>query len=214
MRSTSSRWPCVAVRLPLPLGRRVRAHEAGRDVVDGDAPRPELVRELPRQSDLRRLRRRVRLNAGEADAEPRAARDVDDAAAARRLHPRRDGLRAVERAGDVDVEDVLPLVRRDLLERAADLAEHAAGVVHENVDAARRRRRFGDEGVDRALVAHVDDARRAHAASARDRAAASRAARPRGRRRPTRSRRARANASAIARPKPCAAPVTIDRLAR
>src|ERR1043165_7825290 len=74
------------VRLPLLLGRRVRAHEARRDVVDRNSPRTELVRELPREPDLRRLGGRVRLDARETDAAPGAARDVDDAARARRLY--------------------------------------------------------------------------------------------------------------------------------
>ncbi len=87
---------------------------------------------------------------------------------ARRFHSRRDGLRTVERPADVDVEDVLPLVRRDLLERAPNLAEHAAGVVHEHVDAARRGAGFVYEGIDRALVADVHDARRAHAVMSAD----------------------------------------------
>ena len=147
----------LAVRLPLPLGRRVGAHEARRDVVDGDAPRPELVGELAREADLRRLGRRVGLDAGQADAQPGAARDVDDPPAARRLHARRHGLRAVERAGHVDVEDRLPIPGRHLLERPTDLAEHAAGVVHQDVDPARARlppRRRGASTA--ALVAHVD----------------------------------------------------------
>src|SRR5262249_36839033 len=76
------------VGLPLPRGRRVGAHEAGRDVVDGDAELPELMRQLAGQADLRRLGRGVGLNAGEADAEPGAARDVDDAPGMRRLHAR------------------------------------------------------------------------------------------------------------------------------
>ena len=86
-----------------------------------------------------------------------AARDVDDAAPARPLHPRRDRLREVERSGHVHVEDALPLLRRDLLERATDLPEDAAGVVHEDVNACG----LGDECVDGRLVAHVHDTRRA-----------------------------------------------------
>ena len=40
--------PFFTVGLPLPLGGRIRADEARRDVVDRNSPRPELVRELPR----------------------------------------------------------------------------------------------------------------------------------------------------------------------
>jgi hypothetical protein len=66
--------PFLAVRLPLPFGGRVGSDEPRRDVVDGDAPRAQLVGELPREADLRGLGRRVRLDAGEADAESGAAR--------------------------------------------------------------------------------------------------------------------------------------------
>src|SRR5689334_25117682 len=76
----------LAVRLPLTLGRRIRAHESRRDVVDRDVPRPELVRELARQPDLRRLRRSVRLNSRETDPQSRATRDVDDPTALRGFH--------------------------------------------------------------------------------------------------------------------------------
>ena len=50
------------------------------------------------------------------------------------LHARRHGLRAEERAGEVDVEDRLPVGLADLLERPADLAAHAAGIVDQDVD--------------------------------------------------------------------------------
>ena len=68
-----------AVRCPLRLGGRIRAHEPGRHVVDRDAPRSQLVGQLPGETDLRRLGRRVGLDPGETDAEPGPARDVDDA---------------------------------------------------------------------------------------------------------------------------------------
>src|SRR6266404_2862985 len=80
----------LAVGFPLLLGRRVGAHDARGDVVDGDAERAELVGELARQPDLRRLRRGIDLDAGEADPESSAARDVDDAAGALLLHGWRD----------------------------------------------------------------------------------------------------------------------------
>src|SRR5215211_7415252 len=49
----------LAIRLPLSLRRGVRPHEAGGNVVHGDTPRPELVRELSREPDLGRLRGRI-----------------------------------------------------------------------------------------------------------------------------------------------------------
>ena len=72
----------LAHRLPLPLGGRIGADEARRDVVDGDVPRPELVRELARQADLPGLGAGIGLDAGQADAETGAAGDVDDPAVA------------------------------------------------------------------------------------------------------------------------------------
>ena len=150
-----------AVRLPLALGRRVGADESRRDVVHRNAPRAELVRELPGEPDLRRLRGGVRLDAREADAEAGAAGDVDDAAAARALHPRRDGLGEVERARHVHGEDVLPLFGRHVLERTPHLAEHAAGVVDQDVDVAGRCGRFGDEPFRGVLLAHIERARSA-----------------------------------------------------
>ena len=82
------------------------------------------------------------------------------------LHPRRHRLRAVEGAGDVDVEDRLPFVGRNLLERPSHLAEHAAGVVHEDVDAARGRGRRSDAGIDRSAIADVRDRRPTRSARA------------------------------------------------
>ena len=51
----------------------------------------------------------IGLDAGEADREPGTARDVDDAPAARGLHPRRHRLTQIERAADVDGEDRVPV---------------------------------------------------------------------------------------------------------
>src|SRR5262249_43289945 len=119
------------------------------------SPRSQLVGELAREADLRGLRRCIRLDPGQADAKAGAARDVDDASAARRFHAGRNGLRAIEGAGHVDVEDRLPLLRRDLLERPAPLAEHAAGIVDQDVHAARRRGRLRDAVVDGGAIANI-----------------------------------------------------------
>src|SRR5262245_21391211 len=54
----------LAVALPLRDARRVREDEPGRDAVDRDPEGAELVRGLPREPDLARLRTRVRLDAG------------------------------------------------------------------------------------------------------------------------------------------------------
>ena len=76
--------PVRAVALPLPLRRRVREHEAGRDRVHGDAVRRELPGELLRQADEGVLCRRIGLDAGEARAQAGAGRDGDDPARSRR----------------------------------------------------------------------------------------------------------------------------------
>ena len=100
-------------------------------------------------------------------------------------------------------------LRRDLLERPSHLSEHAAGVVHQDVDAARGRGRRGDARVDGGPVAHVGDHRAARSAGRRGTALPSRGARRRARHRPRRVRHARRTPRLMARPNPCAAPVTM-----
>jgi hypothetical protein len=151
--------PFRAVGFPLPLGRGIAAHEAGRDAVDRDAPGSEFVRELSGESDLPGLRGCVRLDAGEAHAQPGAARDVDDASVARRLHRRGDRLAAVERAVQVHGHDRAPVHFRNLLERPAGLSEHAARVVDEDVDATVARERLARHRVHRPAIGHVEGAR-------------------------------------------------------
>ena len=65
-----------------------------------------------------------------------AARDVDDAPVPAALHARRHRLGAEEGAGEVDGDDRLPVGLGDLLERPADLTQHAARIVDEDVDGA------------------------------------------------------------------------------
>ena len=94
------------------------------------------MRGLAREADLARLRARVGLDSGEADAAAGARGDVDDAPIAGGLHPGHDGARAHERARQVRVDDRAPVVVCDLLERAADLSDDAARIVDEDVDGA------------------------------------------------------------------------------
>ena len=121
---------------------------------------PELVRRLAREADLPGLRAGVRLDAGQADAAPGAGGDVDDPAVAALLHAGHDRARAEERARQVRVDDGLPVVVGDLLERPADLADDAARVVDEDVDPADPSRRSAStcaasRDVDRVAVAAV-----------------------------------------------------------
>src|SRR4051812_19443943 len=60
--------PLLAIALVLRDRGRVREDEPRRDRVHRDPERPELVRRLTREAELTRLRARVRLDAGEADA--------------------------------------------------------------------------------------------------------------------------------------------------
>src|SRR5574342_793733 len=95
-------------RLPLPLGRRVGAHEAWRDAVDADPELAELASRLAREADQPRLRARVGLDPRQAVRAARARGDVHDAAAPARLHGRDGSSREVERAVEVDGEDRAP----------------------------------------------------------------------------------------------------------
>lgn len=147
-----------AVGLPLALSGGVGADEAGGDVVDRDAPGAELVGELAGEADLGGLGGGVGLDAGEADAETGATRDIDDAAEAGGLHGGGNGLGEEKSGGDVHVENCLPLLRGDLFERLADLAEHAARVIDQHVYLAARPLRFGDESLDDSAIGHVDAA--------------------------------------------------------
>lgn len=70
-----------AHRLVLPLRRRVREHEAGSDIVDRDVPGAEFVGELSRQAYLAGLGAGIGLNAGQGDAKPGTAGNIDDPAA-------------------------------------------------------------------------------------------------------------------------------------
>jgi hypothetical protein len=69
-----------------------------------------------------------------------------------RLHLPERRLRAQERAGEVDVDDALPLLERQVLERPADADP---GVVEQQVDAAERALRRAEQRVHRRRVRDV-----------------------------------------------------------
>ena len=121
--------------MPLVVG--AGAQEARRHGVDRDAARPELVGELAHQAELRCLGRGVGLDSGQADAQAGAAGNHDDAALGPLLHARRHGSAGEERAFDIDGLDRAPILVAHLLDRALDLAAHAARDVHQHVDARR-----------------------------------------------------------------------------
>ena len=134
MLSTRLTLPFRAVSLPLPLARRIGAHETRRHAVHGDAERSQLMGELPGQPDLASLRRRIGLDAGEAHADAGTTGDVDDAAPSRapfmagmtacaiRNAPVRFTARIACHSGSVTVSAGLP-----------DLPADAARAVHQHV---------------------------------------------------------------------------------
>ena len=146
----------------------------------------------------------------EAGAEDRHHRaDIDDLAAARRLHGRVDRLRAQEGAGEVGLDHAVPFREIELVRRLADVD---AGIVDENVDAAELAADALDHGGDRGLVGDVGGDRD------RPGAAPARARRPRPPTWPRCGRRPRPPAPAsrkpraMPRPMPPLPPVTMATL--
>src|ERR1700743_479510 len=107
----------LAVAFPLLFRLGVGEQDPGRYAVHRDAVLAELVGHLPGEADLAGLRARVRLDAGKADAAASAGGDVDDAAAAGRLHAGDHRPGAQERARQVRVDDSTPVLVADLLDR-------------------------------------------------------------------------------------------------
>ena len=77
---------------------------------------------------------------------------VDDAAPFLRLHARNGGADGVEGRRQVDRDDHVPLLRREILDRRDELD---AGVVDENVDGSELRRRVGDHRLGLRALRHV-----------------------------------------------------------
>ena len=107
----------------------VRQDDAGRDAVDADAGRPQLLCQRLCQGEHRALRGGVARLARRADLPPHG-RDVEDAAALPAQHGGQDGVHAVVDAADVHGEQPVPLCLRDLRDQAI-VAD--ARVVHEHV---------------------------------------------------------------------------------
>src|SRR6266545_3928214 len=102
-----------------------------------------------RESVNRRLRRRISGKSA-APAHPRYRPEVDDRAAARSRHLRRDRLRREEVMAKIDGERGVPVVRRDAIERVAVVARR---VVDEHADRPERRGGGGDGAAQRGDVA-------------------------------------------------------------
>ena len=80
---------------------------------------------------------------------------VDDAAAPRRLafHPPESFLHAQEHAGQVDVDDVLPLFERQILERNSRRVY--ARIVEQHIDAAECLHCFAEQCANRCRIGNV-----------------------------------------------------------
>ena len=111
-----------------------RPDVAGADAVDGDAVGRDFERHRLGQAgdavlgrDVGRLERRGHEGMGRGR--------VDDAAPAARLHARHGGADGVEGGGQIDGDDLVPLLDRELLDRR-DVLD--AGIVDEDVDGAER----------------------------------------------------------------------------
>src|SRR5512138_678794 len=128
--------------------RHLGEHHARRDGVHGDALRPELAGRGLREADEARLRGGV-VRLAELAAQAVDRDDVHDASVARGDHPRRDRPQDVERAGEVHVDDRVPLLVAHLHEA---LVAGDARVVHEQ---DRRRGERGHHGGDRLPVRDV-----------------------------------------------------------
>ena len=93
------------------------------------------------------------IGGSEAGAEDRHHRaDIDDLAAAGRLHRGIDRLRAQEGAGQVGLDHAVPLGEFERVRRLADID---AGIVDEDVDPAELVGDAADHGGDRLLVGDV-----------------------------------------------------------
>src|SRR6266540_900808 len=123
----------------------------GRDRIDANRALAQLARQRARESVNRRLRRRISGKSG-APAHPRYRPEVDDRAAARSRHLRRDRLRREEVMAKIDGERGVPVVRRDAIERVAVVARR---VVDEHADRPERRGGGGDGAAQRGDVADV-----------------------------------------------------------
>ena len=144
--SSSARWPASPIACHWASEAGFERTKPGRDAVHANAVGAQLARGLAREADEAGLGARVGLDAGEAVRAPGAGRDVHDGAAAPALHDGRDRAGEVKRAVEVDGEDHAPVVVGDVLDRPHRLAGHAAGGVHEHVDAPGRLERARHEG--------------------------------------------------------------------
>ena len=153
-------------RLRLQQGRERRVDQTRAHAVDADPLRPVVDRHVLRHEHDAALRGVVGQRGAHA-LEPFHARDVHDAARALLDHRAQHVLRDQERSLQVDVDDAVPLVDRQLVREpaAAD-----AGSVHEHIDAPVAVARGADRRLDERLVAHVEPLAEARFGRRRDHA--------------------------------------------
>ncbi len=192
-------------RLPLDLARlHAGLHEAGAHGVDANAVRRKLARQRLRPAEHREFRGRIMREQRRADLGGERSR-VDDAARALGDEMPGGDLVGQEYAARVDGEVEVPFLVGQF-ERA--LHRRDAGVGDADIAAAKMLQRFGERALDRGALAHVDldgDALRADLL----RRSPGRLAIDIGDRHLHAASR---SAAAMARPMPCAPPVTNARL--
>ncbi len=122
-----------------------RVDHARGDRVDSHAMRRQLLGERFRHRHESRFGRRVGAGAGAAAAVAGDRSEVHDRACAPGDHRRRHGLRAEDRALQVQRQHLVPTVFRQLANRIP--ADQRSRVVHQNVDRAQRAGGIADEAL-------------------------------------------------------------------
>src|ERR1700722_12846707 len=89
--------------------------------------------QLPSQADLSSLGGCVRLNSRQADTEPGAAGNVDNASPLGLLHAGRHSLGKIESASYIGIENAVPVALGNVFERLADLTSNAPCIVHQHM---------------------------------------------------------------------------------
>src|SRR5207247_3098917 len=96
------------------------------DLVDGDAERPQLVRQLPRKGDDPAFGGGVRAAAARAEPSSSDRRDVHDLPGALTLHDWRDHVAKEKSPVEVEGEEALPFGEREVVDRGGLLRVYGA----------------------------------------------------------------------------------------
>src|SRR5262249_28364074 len=138
-----------------------RQRQARGDGVDVDAERPELERQLARERNDAALGGGVGRAAAGTDPTPGDRRDVDDLPRGLTLHDWNHGVAEQKRAGQIEVQQTLPVLERQLVDRRRRPADDRAAAhgVDQNVDASVRLHDTLHDAVDLRGVQRVGDDR-------------------------------------------------------